>query len=311
MQNESEKHMNRNELVQEIRRLKKEKNAAILVHNYQRSEIQEVADYLGDSLDLAKRATALQNPVIVFCGVHFMAESAAILNPHKTILLPEIDAGCPLADCASAEEVRAARKRHPEAVFIAYINTSAAVKAEVDVICTSANAMKIISHYKGREICYLPDKNLAGYVEKQLEIDIIKWPGQCYVHDRLITEDAVKTAIKANPEAMVLAHPEAPENVLKLAHVVTGTSGMINTVKVSNHKDFIIVTETGLTQRMAREFPSKNFIEIASAICSQMKLTTLQSLYEALKLHRHVITVPENTAAKARTALNRMLELSE
>jgi len=302
--------MDQKTLKKEILELKAERNAAILVHNYQRSEIQEIADYLGDSLDLAKRAKQLPNPVIVFCGVHFMAESAAIMSPEKTILLPQKDAGCPLADCATPEMVRESRKKHPDAVYIAYINTSAAVKAEVDVVCTSANAFSILSHYKGREICYLPDNNLASYAERTFDIPIIKWPGHCYVHQTLITETAVKDLKNKYPDAMVIAHPEASFEVLQLADLVTGTSGMIKTAKESKRNQFIVVTEKGLVQRMRREIPDKTFIELPEAICTQMKLTTLLSLHRSLKNMQHVISVPESIAAKARISLNRMMELT-
>ena len=303
--------MDKAELRHRILELKEKHNAAILVHNYQRPEIQELADYLGDSLDLARRSRALDNPVIVFCGVHFMAESAAILSPEKKILLPSLDAGCPLADCATPEMVRKARAEHPDAVFIAYINTSAAVKAEVDVTCTSANAFTILEHYRNRKICYLPDKNLAAYAAMKLDLDIIKWPGQCYVHDKLITPELVAELKKKHPDAYIMAHPEAPMEVLELADLVTGTSGMVKIAGADEHHKFVVVTETGLTHRLQNEFQEKTFIEVPGAICSQMKITTLDALHDALKLQQHVISVPEDIAARARKALNRMLELTK
>lgn len=302
--------MRRKEITDSILELKKQRQAAILVHNYQRPEIQDLADYLGDSLDLARRARSLDNPVIVFCGVHFMAESAAILSPSKTVLLPHPEAGCPLADCATPEMVRDARREHPDAVFVAYINTSAAVKAEVDITCTSANAIHILSQFKGRDIVYLPDKNLAEYAARTCDLNIIRWPGQCYVHDTLITADTVANVKKRYPDAEVLAHPEAPMAVLDLADVVTGTSGMIRHARQSSSHRFIVVTESGLTYRMRREMPGREFIEIPGAICAQMKLTTLETLFEALRDMKHQITVPEPVADKARNALERMLELS-
>ncbi|MBN1879837.1 quinolinate synthase NadA [bacterium] len=304
--------MNRNDLTEQILHLKKERNALILVHNYQRPEVQAIADYLGDSLDLARRATQTDRSLIVFCGVHFMAESATLLSPEKIILLPVLDAGCPLADCATPEMVRAARLQHPEAVFIAYINTSAAVKAEVDVVCTSANALKIIGHYakEGRTICYLPDKNLAAFAEQKLGIKIITWPGQCYVHDRLITAEKVKILKHSHPDAVVVAHPEAPPEVLQLAEIVTGTAGMLKAVEHSRTSEWIVVTETGLIDRLHREYPNRRFYGIENAICSQMKLTTLISIRDALEKTQHRITVPEPVASKARQALNRMMELT-
>jgi len=302
--------MKQTELAEKIRELKRERRAAILVHNYQRPEIQDLADYLGDSLDLARRARNLDNPVIVFCGVHFMAESAAILSPSKTVLLPHPEAGCPLADCATPEMVRTARKNHPDAVFVAYINTTAAVKAEVDITCTSANAFHILSQFKDQPICYLPDKNLAAYAAEKLDLNIIRWPGQCYVHDSLIDPVTVQRLKKEYPDARVMAHPEAPMEVLNEADLVTGTSGMIRDAHSSKVRRFIVVTEKGLVSRMRREIPGKQFIEIPTAICAQMKLTTLETLYEALLNMQHRITVPEPVAGRARWALERMLELS-
>lgn len=304
--------MNRTALIENIQRLKKEKNALILVHNYQRPEVQLIGDFLGDSLDLARQSAEAPNSLIVFCGVHFMAESAALLSPEKTILLPVLEAGCPLAQCATPEMVRAARKQHPEAVFVAYINTSAAVKAECDVVCTSANAVQIIRHYaeQKRTVCYLPDRNLADYAARQLGVSIIRWPGQCYVHDRLITADTVRQLKDEHPHAVVIAHPEASPAVLQLADMVTGTSGMLKAVARSDTPEWIVVTETGLIDRMKREFPGKNFYGVNGAVCSQMKLTTLQSVLDALTGIQHRITVPEPLASKARQALERMMELT-
>ncbi len=302
--------MEKQKLIHEINRLKVEKNAIILAHNYQRPEIQVIADYLGDSLELAKTAATLKTDTIIFCGVHFMAESAKILCPEKTVLLPELEAGCPLADCATADQVKKMRKKHPEAVFIAYINTSAAVKAECDVCCTSANAMKIIDHFKDREIVYLPDKNLAAYAEYIMKKPIIKWPGQCYVHDNLIQVEPVAELIKQFPDALVLAHPEAPMDVLDLADVVTGTSGMIRTAHESSLSDFILLTERGLADRMSREMPDKRFHALPGAICGQMKVTTLRSVFEALTEWKNAIEVDSVIAEKARKTLDRMLEMS-
>jgi quinolinate synthase len=302
--------MNTQELKEKIRLLKKSLGAVLLVHNYQRPEVQEIADYMGDSLDLAKRAKALDNPVIVFCGVHFMAESAKILNPTKKVLLPEPEAGCPLADCATPEQVKRFRSRYPEAVFIAYINTSAAVKAECDCCCTSANAVKIIRHFDKRDIVYLPDKNLAAYAEYTLNRPIIKWPGQCYVHDRLISPETVDRLKQQYPDAVVMAHPETHLSILKKADVVTGTSGMLKEVERRNAKYFIVVTEIGLVDRMRRDYPDKVFVPLTNAVCAQMKLTTLNSVYRALLHQSMEIQVPEKIAERARVALEKMLELS-
>jgi quinolinate synthase len=302
--------MDKTTILSEIKAYKRQKDAIILAHNYQRGEIQDIADVLGDSLDLAKQAAELKNETIVFCGVHFMAESAAILSPGKDILLPVAEAGCRLADCATPEMIRAERKKHPDAVFIAYINTSAAVKAEVDVICTSANAMTILKHYSDKKICYLPDRNLAAYAEKKLGISIVKWPGQCYVHDTLITKDAVQSLKNHHPDAFVMAHPEAPQSVLELADAISGTGGMIKLARNSDCEEFIIATEKGLAYRLQKENPDKQFWSCDDAICSQMKVTKLQNVLNALKFHQHHITVQEPIASRARSALQKMLDLS-
>jgi quinolinate synthase len=300
----------KDELVEQINRYKAERKAVLLVHNYQRPEIQAIADYLGDSLELARIARTLPDETIVFCGVHFMAESAALLAPEKSVLLPVLEAGCPLADCATPEMVRRMRRCYPDAVFVAYINTSAAVKAESDVVCTSANAFTILQHFADRRICYLPDKNLAEYASRELGLNIVTWPGQCYVHDTLIRADDLIALKKQYPEALVMAHPEAPMNVLERADVVTGTGGMIKIARTSERTSFIVATETGLVNRMKKENPGKTFIEMEGAICAQMKLTTLQNVHDALKYDRYRITVPDTVAAGALRALEKMLELT-
>ncbi len=298
-------------LTWEILKLKEQNDAIFLVHNYQRPEIQELADILGDSLALAREAMQVKQKTIVFCGVRFMAETAKILCPDKRVLLPEINAGCPLADCATVEQVQEARKKYPDAVFMAYINTSPEVKAACDVCVTSANAFQIIQAYKSREIVYLPDKNLARYAEVKLNRSIIKWPGQCYVHDHLITLQAVENLISEHPEAVVLSHPEAAYEILQKSDVVTGTSGMLKAVAKMDKKEFIVVTEIGLVDRMRREFPDRIFYPIPGAICAQMKLTTLRSLYDALVYGKHEIHVPHAVAVRAKNALDRMLELTQ
>ncbi len=302
--------MNKHDLTQYILRFKRERNICILSHNYQRNEIQEIADCLGDSLDLARKAMSTQAQKIIFCGVHFMAESAKILSPHKTILLPEITAGCPLADCATVEQVKAMRNKHPHAVFIAYINTSAAVKAECDCVCTSANALHIIEHFKDREIVYLPDKNLAAYAEKMLQRTIIKWPGQCYVHHFRITLPGVHGLIAKHPEALIMTHPEAPMEILEISDIITGTSGMIKNAATLDRKEFIVLTEIGLIERLRREFPDKHFYGLAEAVCGQMKTTTLQSVYESIIQNQYEIHVDEKIIHKARNALERMMEFT-
>jgi len=302
--------MDKPELISEIKRLKNKHDAVLLAHNYQRTEIQEIADYLGDSLELAQIAMRCEQSVIVFCGVHFMAESAKILNPKKTVLLPEPDAGCPLADCATVEQINHKRQTHPNAVFVSYINTSAGVKAKCDVCVTSANAMKILEYFRNKEIVYLPDKNLASYAEFILQRQIIKWPGQCYVHDNLIKFEEVLNLKNNHPNALLLAHPEAPLDVLKIADLVTGTGGMLRAVSELDSEGFIVATEIGLVDRMKRQYPSKTFFEIPGAICSQMKLTTLNSVYESLMSLKPEIVVEKSISNQAKRALDRMLELS-
>lgn len=290
--------------------MKKEQDVLLLVHNYQRSEIQDLADKLGDSYDLSRSATEAKASTIVFCGVRFMAESAKILCPEKRVLLPEKEASCPLADMISAEQVRELKRLHPEAIVICYINTYAEVKAESDICCTSANALKIISRFPDREIIYIPDQNMAAYAQQVLKRDIIIWPGYCYVHHRLLSSAQVRQARRANPGALVLAHPECPLDVLGEADLVVGTSGMIRHVGESDRKSIIVVTETGLVERMRREFPDKVFIAIDSALCVQMKLTRLESLYESLKFGREEIVLSEDIMRRARRSLERMLEFS-
>ncbi|MBN1356823.1 quinolinate synthase NadA [bacterium] len=302
--------MKHNNLTAEIASLKSRRDAVILAHNYQRREIQEIADHLGDSLELAIIASRCDQKMIVFCGVRFMAESAKILNPSKTVLLPEPEAGCPLADCATVDQVLRYRQEYPRALFVAYINTSAAVKAHCDICVTSANAVRIISRFPDREIVYLPDKNLAAYAESILNRPLIKWPGQCYVHDHLLSLEKMSRLKEKHPGAMVMTHPEAPMDILNISDLVAGTSGMLKAVSLGKNREYIIGTEIGLVDRMQRENPDKIFHPVAEAVCSQMKLTTLQSVADALREGKTEIHVPESDAVPAKRALDRMLEMS-
>lgn len=302
--------MNKEELINEINRLRKEQNAVILAHNYQRPEIQDLADYLGDSLELAKAATKVDCQIIVFCGVHFMAESAKILNPEKTVLLPDLRAGCPLADSATAEQVREARRKHPDALTIAYINTSAAVKAEVDICCTSSNALNIFEKFKDKSIIYLPDKNLAAYAKKLLnKDDIISWPGWCYVHETKITLEKLDALLRKFPDAHIVAHPECHLEVLEKAHHVASTSGIVKHVSETDYETYIILTETGLGYQIEQKNPGKRIIMVNDGICYNMKVTTLRGVYEALRDMKHQIEVPEEIRLRAKKALDRMLEV--
>lgn len=301
--------MDQDKFTGEIRKLKKERNAVILAHSYQRPEIQDIADFQGDSLGLSRQAMNVKEDVIVFCGVHFMAESAAILSPRKTVLLPEKNAGCPLANMATPEQVITMKAKYPDAVVISYVNTSAAVKAESDCCCTSANALKVIEHYRDRRIIYLPDQNLAKYARELLNQPIIIWEGYCYVHHKKITPEKVRELIKNHPGIPVIAHPECPPEVLQYADHVASTTGMITCIENSPEKEFVVLTETGHKYRMEKAVPGKKCYFIEDAVCANMKLTTLESVYKSLLNMRYVITVPENIRVRAKKALDKMLEI--
>jgi len=270
--------MLKKDLVANINKLKKERHAVLLVHNYQRPEIQEIADYLGDSLDLARKAVKSDAECIVFCGVRFMAETAKILSPDKTVLLPQNDAGCPMADMVTAEDVSELRKKHPKAAVVAYVNSSAEVKAEVDVCCTSSNAIEVIKNINSDEIIFVPDKNLGSYCQRFTKKKIILWTGHCYVHAR-ISADEVRRAKNAMPEAVLMVHPECNPEVIDLADEILSTNGMMTFVRDSKEKKFIVGTEVGLIDRLKREYPDKEFYAAGSVkTCFNMKKITLQDV---------------------------------
>ena len=287
--------------------MKIERNAVCLVHNYQKPEIYEVADFIGDSLGLSIAANKTKAEVIVFCGVHFMAESAKILNPKKIVLLPALDAGCPMADTISAEQVRELKKKHNSPV-VCYVNTTAAVKAESDICCTSSNAIKVVNSLPEKKIIFVPDKNLALYVQSKTDKMIIPHEGNCYVHNK-INEDFIRKAKEIHPDAIVVVHPECRPEVIKLADQVASTSGMVEFVKKSSAKEFIIGTEIGMINRLKKEAPDKKFYGDTGAVCFNMKKNSLQKVYESLRDMKHEITVPEETRAKAKRALDRMLSI--
>ncbi len=296
------------ELQKKIVELKEEKNAVILVHNYQRSEIQKIADYLGDSLGLAKEAAKTNADIIVFCGVMFMAETAKILSPDKTVLIPEQDAGCPMADMITAEDVIKLKKQHPEAKVVSYVNTNADVKAVTDVCCTSSNAVEVVKNIDSKKIIFTPDKNLASWVQRFVNKEIIVWNGFCYVHDRISVEEVIQ-AKKEMPDALVLIHPECDKKVADLADRVGSTSDMIRFAKESDKKQFIIGTELGLIERLQRENPSKEFYSAGTVkICQNMKKITLESVYNSLYYGNYKINLPEKTMKFARKSLNEMLK---
>jgi quinolinate synthase len=293
----------------EINLLRIQKRAMILAHNYQNDEIQDLADIVGDSLALSRAAAHSQAEVIVFCGVHFMAESAAILAPGKTILFPAENAGCPMADMADADEVLKWRKRYPKAAVVAYVNTSAAVKAVSDYCCTSANAIKLVKNIPESEIIFLPDQNLGSYVAKQVpEKKIHLWPGYCITHHQ-VDPESVKSIKDLHPDALVLVHPECRPEVAELADFVGSTSQILNHVKNSSSQKYIIGTEMGVIHGLQKENPDKTFYLLSKGmVCQNMKQTTVAKVLKSLQTMQPVIKVPSEIRAKAIKALDRMLE---
>lgn len=291
--------------------LKKQKNALIVAHNYQNDEVQDIADEVGDSFYLSKICAKSDADIIVFCGVKFMAESAKILSPHKTVLLPVPEAGCPMADSITAPDVRALKAAHPGAPVVCYINTTAAVKAECDVCCTSSNAVKIVRSLTEREIIFLPDKNLGSYVAGKVpEKTIHLFNGCCVTHNRFGAGE-VAAAKKANPGAPVAVHPECAPDVVRAADFVGSTSEIIDFCRKTPAKAVIIGTEMGVLNKLKHDNPEKTFpLVTPRLVCSNMKLTTLKSVYEALKEGKHKIEVEESVRLKAKTCLERMLELA-
>lgn len=295
-----------------VRKLASQRNAVILAHNYQIDEVQEVADLVGDSLALSRAAADTASDVIVFCGVHFMAETAAILSPEKTVLLPAADAGCPLAETATPEAVREMRARYPEAAVICYVNTSAAVKAESDYCCTSANALSVCRAVANRQLIFLPDCNLAAFVAAQLpEKEIIPWRGHCVTHHRVSPED-IRKARAAYPDAPVLVHPECTPEVTAMADFVGSTSGILKYARQCDKNEFIIGTEMGIITQLKKENPGKRFFLASSGlVCPNMKRTHLTHVLAALETLSPRIEVPEPIRSRARLALDRMFKLTE
>lgn len=295
------------ELKQAIRTLLKKRNAVLLAHNYMRDEVQEIADITGDSLALSQEAAKTSAEVIVFCGVHFMAESAAILAPGKTVLLPRLDAGCPMADMIDVDSLVAFKKERPGIPVVTYVNSTAAVKAESDICCTSANAIKVVNSLPDKEIIFTPDRNLGQYIAQFTDKKFHMWQGFCPTHERLTPERA-KELKNANPDAIFICHPECNPAVVALADHVCSTTGMYDYCRKSSAKSFIIGTEAGILYRLRNENPDKEFILASPALfCPNMKLTSLEDVLQALETMQPVITVEESVRVKAALALERML----
>jgi quinolinate synthase len=305
--------MNMNLMAQqrEIRELLKERNAILLAHYYQRDEVQDIADILGDSLALSMEAARTDAGVLVFAGVHFMAESASILSPDKTVLLPKPDAGCPLADMIRPEELLAARKEHPDAAVVTYINSSAAIKALSDICCTSANAVKIVGSMKdAKEILMIPDGNLARYVAGMTDRKIIPWGGCCPIHDQLKAEDVLAMKEK-HPRAVFAAHPECRPEILALADYVGSTTGIIRYARREGFTEMLVGTEQGVLHQLRMQNPKKTFIPVSGRmICDDMKRITLEDIRASLMDMKYVVKVPDDVRIPAKKALDRMLSLS-
>jgi len=323
-----------NALRDKVLKLKKELNAIILAHNYQRPEVQDIADITGDSLELSRAAARTDHEIIVFCGVHFMAESASILSPDKTVLLPELAAGCPMADMVTVDAPRSTKrelfkdlygitfrfpddftlrdlkKQHPGVPVVAYVNTSAAVKAESDICCTSSNVVKVVESLKEDTVICVPDRNLSAYAAKRTKKTIISWDGFCNVHHVQLTMDDVDRAKAEHPKALLVVHPECPPEIQDRADHITSTSGMLRFCKESKEREFIIGTEEGLLHRLKKESPDKTFHLLSrKMVCPNMKRTHLSSVAAALEKRQYVISVPDDIRVKAKRALDRMLEI--
>ena len=296
--------------IEEIKRLKKEKNAVILAHFYQNDEIQDVADYVGDSLYLSKVAASTKAEIIVFCGVYFMAETAKILSPEKKVLLPKENALCRMAQMVDYDELLLYKQNHPETVIVTYVNTRANIKALSDVIVTSSNAEKIIEHYKDKHIMYVPDKNLGTYVKEKTGYNIDVWPGFCYIHELLTIKDVEKQKSE-HPDALLLVHPEAPIEVLRQADFVGSTKNILDYATKSEKKEFIIGTDKGIIHALKKANPDKTFYLLSRGLnCINMKRINLEDLYLSLRDEVYEIKVDESIRVKAVKALDKMMELS-
>jgi quinolinate synthase len=299
------------EVIEKIMNLKAKKKAIILVHNYQLGEVQDIADFIGDSLELSQKAAKTDAEVIVFCGVHFMAETASIICPDKTVLLPELHAGCPMANMITVQALREKKKEYPKATVVCYVNTSAAVKAESDICCTSANAVRLVEKLTDvQEIIFVPDQYLGSYVASQTGKKMILWPGYCPTHIRILPQDILRRKAE-HPQAKAVVHPECRPEVKALADAVLSTGGMIRFAHESDAREIIVGTELGIIHRLQKENPGKKFIPASEqAICPRMKLTTLESVLWSMENMTHEIRVPERIRVRARRAVDKMLEIT-
>ncbi|MDA1060565.1 MAG: quinolinate synthase NadA [bacterium] len=296
-------------IVSKINQLKREKNAVILVHNYQRPEIYDVADFIGDSLGLCLEAAKTDAQLIVFCGVLFMAESAAILNPGRRVIVPNIDAGCAMADMIDADKLKAFKKKHPDAAVVTYVNSTAEVKAVSDICCTSSNAIKIVKSLPQKKIIFVPDKNLAAYVASKCpEKEIIAWKGYCPVH-HYVNKEYIDEIKAEHPNAKIIAHPESKPEVLEVADYISSTSGMIDCAKNDPSDEFFVLTECGMTERLHREIPGKKFHGLCN-MCFDMKKNTLESILDSLETERTVVRVDDKIARRARKTFDNMFAVT-
>ena len=296
------------QLRENILNLKKKRKAVILAHNYQLGEIQDIADYVGDSLELSQKAAKTDAEVIVFCGVHFMAETASILCPEKVVLLPDMHAGCPMANMITAEALRQKKKEHPQATVVCYINTSAEVKAESDVCCTSANAVELVRKLDAQEIIFVPDQYLGHYISTQTGREMILWPGFCPTHARIQPADILRQK-KEHPQAEVMVHPECRPEVIELADAVLSTGGMCRYARSTAAREIVVGTEVGIIYRLRKENPGKVFIPISEqAVCPNMKLITLERVLWCLEDMTPEIKVPEEIRIRAKAAVDKMLQ---
>jgi quinolinate synthase len=295
-------------LIEEILSLKKERNAVILAHNYQLGEVQDIADFVGDSLELSQKAARTEAEVIVFCGVQFMAETASILCPDKIVLLPDIHAGCPMADMITAERLMEKKRELPQATVVCYINSSAEVKAKSDVCCTSANAVRVIKSLDAEEILFVPDQYLGHYVSTKTDKRMNFWPGFCPTHVRIQPQDIIRLK-KEHPQAKVVVHPECRPEVIALADEVLSTGGMCRFVQKTEAEEIIVGTEIGIIHRLRKENPEKRFIPVSEqAICPTMKLITLESILCSLEEMAPEVKVPEDIRLRAKAAVDKMLK---